>query len=219
MRAAGAITLGKTNTPEFGAGSQTFNTVFGATRNPYDLTKTCGGSSGGAAVALACGMVPIADGSDTGGSLRNPAAFCNVVGLRPSPGRVPSESAVVVAALGVRADGAHRSPTSRCSSARSPGRTRAARSRSPRTARAFARRSAATSRACAWRGGRGSAAFRSSPRSAASSTRIAASSRASAASSKRRSPISPASTRRSRSCATPPIIRSTRRSSRSGPSG
>jgi amidase len=92
MRAAGAITCGKTNTPEFGAGSQTFNSVFGATRNPYDVTRTCGGSSGGAAVALACGMVPIADGSDTGGSLRNPAAFCNVVGLRPSPGRVPSES-------------------------------------------------------------------------------------------------------------------------------
>jgi amidase len=92
IRAAGAITLGKTNTPEFGAGSQTFNTVFGATRNPYDITKTCGGSSGGAAVSLACGMVPIADGSDTGGSLRNPAAFCNVVGIRPSPGRVPSDN-------------------------------------------------------------------------------------------------------------------------------
>jgi amidase len=92
MRGAGAITVGKTNTPEFGAGSQTFNTVFGATRNPYDLTKTCGGSSGGAAVALATGMVPIADGSDTGGSLRNPAAFCNVVGFRPSPGRVPRDS-------------------------------------------------------------------------------------------------------------------------------
>jgi amidase len=92
IHAAGAVTLGKTNTPEFGAGSQTFNTVFGATRNPYDVSKTCGGSSGGAAVALACGMVPIADGSDTGGSLRNPAAFCNVVGLRPSPGRVPGES-------------------------------------------------------------------------------------------------------------------------------
>jgi amidase len=92
IRQAGAIALGKTNTPEFGAGSQTFNTVFGATRNPYDLTKTCGGSSGGAAVALACGLVPIADGSDTGGSLRNPAAFCNVIGLRPSPGRVPRES-------------------------------------------------------------------------------------------------------------------------------
>ena len=93
IRRAGAITIGKTNTPEFGSGSQTFNTVFGATRNPYDLTKTCGGSSGGAAVALACGLVPIADGSDTGGSLRNPAAFCNTVGFRPSIGRVPNPKA------------------------------------------------------------------------------------------------------------------------------
>ncbi len=90
LKKAGAVSLGKTNTPEFGAGSQTFNTVFGATHNPYDLSKTCGGSSGGAAVALACGMVPIADGSDLGGSLRNPASFCNVVGLRPSSGRVPN---------------------------------------------------------------------------------------------------------------------------------
>lgn len=90
LKRAGAITLGKTNIPEFGAGSQTFNPVFGATLNPYDPTKTCGGSSGGAAVALACGMVPIADGSDMGGSLRNPAAFCNVVGFRPSVGRVPT---------------------------------------------------------------------------------------------------------------------------------
>jgi amidase len=90
LRHAGAITVGKTNTPEFGAGSQTYNEVFGETLNPYDTTKTCGGSSGGAAVALACGMVPIADGSDMGGSLRNPASFCNVVGLRPSLGRVPS---------------------------------------------------------------------------------------------------------------------------------
>jgi len=89
IKRAGAITVGKTNTPEFGAGSQTFNKVFGATKNPYDLTKTCGGSSGGAAVALACGMLPIADGSDTGGSLRNPAAFCSIVGFRVSPGRVP----------------------------------------------------------------------------------------------------------------------------------
>src|SRR5260221_5314033 len=86
IRKAGAITFGKTNTPEFGAGSQTFNEVFGATHNPYDLTQTPGGSSGGAAVALACGMVPLADGSDMGGSLRNPASFCNVVGMRPSPG-------------------------------------------------------------------------------------------------------------------------------------
>ncbi len=90
LKAGGAITVGKTNTPEFGAGSQTFNEVFGETLNPYDTTKTCGGSSGGAAVALACGMLPIADGSDMGGSLRNPASFCNVVGLRPSPGRVPT---------------------------------------------------------------------------------------------------------------------------------
>jgi amidase len=89
LRAAGAVTVGKTNTPEFGAGSQTFNAVFGATLNPYDPARTCGGSSGGAAVALACGMVPIADGSDLGGSLRNPAGYCNVVGFRPSPGRVP----------------------------------------------------------------------------------------------------------------------------------
>jgi amidase len=89
LKQAGAITIGKTNTPEFGAGAQTFNEVFGATLNPYDLTKTCGGSSGGAAVALACGMLPIADGSDTGGSLRLPASFCNVVGFRPAPGRVP----------------------------------------------------------------------------------------------------------------------------------
>jgi amidase len=90
LKQGGAIIIGKTNTPEFGAGSQTFNEVFGATRNPYDLSKTCGGSSGGAAVALACGMLPLADGSDLGGSLRNPASFCNVVGFRPSPGRVPS---------------------------------------------------------------------------------------------------------------------------------
>jgi amidase len=95
IRRAGAITIGKTNTPEFGAGSQTFNKIFGITRNPYDLTKTCGGSSGGSAVALACGMTPIADGTDTGGSLRNPAAFCNVVGFRPSIGRVPSPKAAL----------------------------------------------------------------------------------------------------------------------------
>src|SRR5262249_38479841 len=90
IKRAGAITLGKSNTPEFGAGSQTFNKVFGATKNPYDLSKTCGGSSGGAAVALACGMTPIATGSDTGGSLRNPAAYCGIVGFRPAPGRVPA---------------------------------------------------------------------------------------------------------------------------------
>ncbi|GGP08025.1 amidase [Nonomuraea glycinis] len=89
---AGAINVGKTNTPEFGTGSHTVNEVFGVTRNPYDLSKSAGGSSGGAAAALACGMVPLASGSDMGGSLRNPASFCNVVGLRPTPGRVPSPS-------------------------------------------------------------------------------------------------------------------------------
>ncbi len=91
IRAAGAITVGKTNTPEWGAGSNTFNPVFGATVNPYNLAKTVGGSSGGAAAAVRCGMVPIADGSDTGGSLRNPPAFTNVVGFRPSPGRVTDD--------------------------------------------------------------------------------------------------------------------------------
>jgi amidase len=89
LQGAGAISIGKTNVPEFGAGSQTFNTVFGTTLNPYDLTMTPGGSSGGAAAALAAGMHPIADGSDLGGSLRNPGGYCNVVGFRPSPGRVP----------------------------------------------------------------------------------------------------------------------------------
>lgn len=90
LRAAGCVTVGKTNTPEFGAGSHTFNPVFGVTRNPWDPSRSAGGSSGGAAAALAAGMVPIADGSDLGGSLRNPASFCGVVGLRPTPGTVPS---------------------------------------------------------------------------------------------------------------------------------
>ena len=90
MSQAGAISLGKTNTPEFGAGSHTVNPVFGATRNPYDLSRSAGGSSGGAAAALAARMISLADGSDLGGSLRNPASFCNVTGLRPSPGRVPT---------------------------------------------------------------------------------------------------------------------------------
>jgi amidase len=93
MRAAGAIVVGKTNTPEFGLGTLTFNDVFGATRNPYDPDRHAGGSSGGAAAAVAAGLLPIADGSDSGGSLRYPASFCNVVGLRPSAGRVPSSRA------------------------------------------------------------------------------------------------------------------------------
>lgn len=89
LKAAGAIVLGKTNTPEFGAGANTFNAVFGATRNPWNLALTCGGSSGGSAVALATGMGPIAHGTDLGGSLRIPAAFCGVVGFRTTPGLVP----------------------------------------------------------------------------------------------------------------------------------
>jgi Asp-tRNA(Asn)/Glu-tRNA(Gln) amidotransferase A subunit family amidase len=92
IRAEGGILLGKTNTPEFGAGANTRNLVFGATGNPFDTLKTCGGSSGGSAVALATGMVPIATGSDYGGSLRTPASFCGVVGIRPSPGVVPAEA-------------------------------------------------------------------------------------------------------------------------------
>jgi len=89
LRSHGLVIIGKTNTPEFAMGSQTFNTVFGATRNPWDPDKTCGGSSGGAAVCVATGMLPFADGSDIGGSLRNPGNFNHVLGLRPSPGRVP----------------------------------------------------------------------------------------------------------------------------------
>lgn len=88
LEAKGAIVIAKSNTPEFGAGANTFNEVFGATRNPWDTTKTCGGSSGGSAVALATGQVWLATGSDLGGSLRIPASYCSVVGFRPSPGRV-----------------------------------------------------------------------------------------------------------------------------------
>src|SRR3954470_22862565 len=90
LRAAGAIRVGKSNVPEFAAGSHTFNPLFGVTHNPYRHGLSAGGSSGGAAAALAAGFVPVAEGSDFGGSLRNPAAFCNVVGLRPTPGRVPT---------------------------------------------------------------------------------------------------------------------------------
>jgi amidase len=90
IRRAGAVPIGKTNVPEFAAGSHTFNTIFGTTLNPVDPTRSAGGSSGGAASALAAGMVPLAEGSDMGGSLRNPASFCGVYGLRPSRGRVPS---------------------------------------------------------------------------------------------------------------------------------
>jgi amidase len=95
LKAAGAIRVGKTNVPEFAAGSHTFNTLFGVTHNPYRHGLSAGGSSGGAAAALAAGLVPLAEGSDMGGSLRNPAAFCNVVGLRPTPGRVPTHPAAI----------------------------------------------------------------------------------------------------------------------------
>jgi amidase len=95
LKAAGAIRVGKTNVPEFAAGSHTFNPVFGVTHNPYRHGLSAGGSSGGAAAALAAGLVPLAEGSDMGGSLRNPAAFCNVVGLRPTPGRVPTHPTAI----------------------------------------------------------------------------------------------------------------------------
>ncbi|MCA0448346.1 MAG: amidase [Proteobacteria bacterium] len=90
VKAAGAVVIGKTNTPEYAAGANTFNDVFGATRNPWDLSKSASGSTGGGAAALASRMIALADGSDLGGSLRTPASFCGVVGLRPTPGLVPS---------------------------------------------------------------------------------------------------------------------------------
>jgi amidase len=96
LKAAGAIVVGKTNTPEFGAGGNTFNAVFGATRNPWNTALSCGGSSGGAAVAVATGMGPIAQGSDLGGSLRTPAAFCGVVGFRTTPGLLPSHPLTLI---------------------------------------------------------------------------------------------------------------------------
>src|SRR5262249_7960023 len=95
LRAAGAIVIGKTNTPEFAFGPNTSNAVFGPTRNPCDLTRTSGGSSGGSAAALATGMWPLAEGTDLGGSLRGPAAFCGVVGFRTTAGLVPRHPSVL----------------------------------------------------------------------------------------------------------------------------
>ncbi|MBI4245889.1 MAG: amidase, partial [Candidatus Rokubacteria bacterium] len=95
LRAAGAIVIGKTNTPEFGAGANTRNDIFGPTRNPWNPALTCGGSTGGGAVALATGLGPLAQGSDLGGSLRIPAAFCGIVGFRTSPGLVPVHPSVL----------------------------------------------------------------------------------------------------------------------------
>src|SRR5580693_2520357 len=100
LKQAGAVVIGKTNTPEFGAGSQTFNPVFGVTRNPYDTSLTAGGSSGGAAAAVAARMIPFADGTDLGASIRNPAAFCGLVGLRTTPGLVPSDPLEVLGVVG-----------------------------------------------------------------------------------------------------------------------
>jgi amidase len=105
MRAAGAIIIGKTNVPEFGLGSHSFNTVFGATKNAFDVTKTAGGSSGGAGVALALHLLPVADGSDFMGSLRNPAGWNNVFGMRPSQGRVPMWPATEVWLSGLGTEG------------------------------------------------------------------------------------------------------------------
>ncbi|MGH3256985.1 MAG: amidase [Streptosporangiaceae bacterium] len=100
LKQAGAVVVGKTNTPEFGAGAQTFNPVFGPTRNPFDTRLTPGGSSGGAAAAVATGMVPFADGSDLASSVRNPAAFCGLVGLRTTPGLVPDEAFEALSVIG-----------------------------------------------------------------------------------------------------------------------
>ena len=106
LRAAGAIFIGKTNTPEFGLGSHSFNPVYGATGNAYDPGRSAGGSSGGAAVSVALRMQPVADGSDHAGSLRNPPAFNNLFGLRTSYGRIPAGSVVVSGSLPA-ADGSH----------------------------------------------------------------------------------------------------------------
>jgi amidase len=95
LRKSGVVPIGKTNIPEFGMGSHTYNKVYGTTKNPYDLAKSAGGSSGGAAAAVACGLLPLADGSDLGGSLRNPASFNNIVGFRPSLGLVPMAPALL----------------------------------------------------------------------------------------------------------------------------
>ena len=127
IEAAGGIVLGKTNTPEFGAGANTFNEVFGVTRNPWDRGSPAAAPPAGAAVALATGMAWLADGSDLGGSLRTPASFCGVVGLRPSPGRVPHGPGMLPfdTLARERADGPRRAR--RGTVARRDGRLRSAR--------------------------------------------------------------------------------------------
>jgi hypothetical protein len=134
IKRAGAIIIGKTNTPEFGLGSNTYNEVYGTTLNAYDQTKTAGGSSGGASVGLALRMLPVADGSDTGGSLRNPAAYNNIYGLRPAYGRVPQDRRRCVQSSSASpARWRATFPTSRCCSRCRRAMTRACRCRTGRT--------------------------------------------------------------------------------------
>lgn len=124
MRRHGAVILGKTNSPEFGVGSNTTNRVFGPTANPFDTNRTSGGSSGGAGVALATNMTPLANGSDSGSSIRNPAAFCGVIGLRPTPGLVASDRRVIgLTTNGVQGPMGRTVATWRCSWLPSPSLT------------------------------------------------------------------------------------------------
>ena len=189
IKSTGAITLGKTNTPEFGAGSQTFNEVFGATLNPWDLTRTCGGSSGGGAVALACHMLPIADGTDLGASLRNPASFCGVVGFRASAGCVPATVSVPFNEEGPMARTVEDLAFYLAAIAEPEARAHF-------HCRAFSRGPVA-SKACAWLGGRTLGAFPSMPQYARSPMRSGACSNPWAALWKKPSPIFPAWMRRS----------------------
>ena len=146
MKAAGCIVIGKTNTPEFGLGSHTFNEVFGVTRNAFDRTKSAGGSSGGAAVALATHMLPVADGSDFMGSLRNPAAWNNVFGFRPSQGRVPRWPAADVWVALLSTEGPMgRTVRDVAAAARRPGRLGRARAAVDRERRSRSRRDSTTS--------------------------------------------------------------------------
>ncbi len=187
LRAAGAVPIGKTNVPEFGMGSHTYNRVYGTTVNPYDPTKSAGGSSGGAGAALAAGLLPIADGSDLGGSLRNPANFNNVVALRPTVGLVPlAPTPLPLAGFNVKgpmarsvADAAFLLSVMAGPDARDP----ACYPSIPADLRAAARPRVQGRRAS--RGAPTSAACRSTRACAACSTRSAGRSRTSAASSRR----------------------------------
>ena len=193
LRQAGVVPIGKTNTSEFGMGSNTYNGVYGTTRNPYDATRCAGGSSGGAAAGVACGMLPAADGSDLAGSLRNPGNFNNVVGFRPTVGLVPT-APNTLPLLGFAVKGPiARSRAGRRVSARRDGGPRRAGSRSAprRIRRSFLGASIAASRAYGLHGARISAACRSIAACAACSKRSGAPSRTSAASSRMRTRILP----------------------------